>query len=102
MRYKALGAILVANGCQLQVNGRKMLTIPQPSKPLGSGGSALELELPDLGNQSAAYYHFENEQGGVYLSVEYLITHLPENYAELELATTPELLDPAVHAPLVH
>ena len=102
VKYKALGAMLLASGCQLQVDERKILTIPPPAAPLGRNGSALELELPDLAEPSAHYYHFENERGEVYLSVVYLITHFPENYARLELATTPELLDAEANSPLIH
>ena len=79
-----------------------MLTIPPPSTPVGQICSALELELPQWADTSAYYRHFEDQHGGIYLSVEYQITHFPENYALIELATTPELLDASVNAPLVH
>lgn len=102
VRYKALGVTFVASGCQLAVNERKILTIPPPAKPLGQMGSALDLELPDLGDDQAAYYRFEDENSSLYLSAKWMISDYPENYAQLEFATTSELLDDEVNAPLIH
>jgi len=103
IRYEVRGAILVASRCQLEVDGRVIVTHQKPTKLLGLGDNALAIELPEEGHPLAGYYYFEDEKGDKYLSVKIPICgFLSHCMAEFEIATNPALLDPSVHAPLVH
>jgi hypothetical protein len=105
VRYTSPAVTLVASRCQLEVDVQKILFVPPRTGRLGLGDTALEVVLPDGDHPLVGYYQFEDETGGIYLSVKYPVCGAhPEHlttYAELELATNQELLDASANAPRI-
>jgi hypothetical protein len=103
MRYEALGVRLVATGCQLEANERMIYLAPSPSGQPYWGDSVLEVVRPDPDHPLTSYRCFEDEKGGLYLSFRHALCGIrPEPFAELEIATSSELLNPEVNSPLIH
>jgi hypothetical protein len=102
VRYTFPDGRLGTTGFLPSVNERWFVIPLQRQAPSGLADGVLQLHLPP--EDTAQYWQYEDENGEMYLSVAYSYLNLPledDQVAQIELATTLELLDSEVNAPLL-